>query len=84
MLIQGTFSNSAATNRELTVVLLISGTKEPLVGIDLYEYGSNRVKNGGLHEADFTMTVRDDQGGTHYFPMYMNKKGERLYILNPV
>lgn len=79
-MISGTFSNSAATDKQLNVKLLISGTKEPTVALELYKYGDSKVKNSGTQKDPYTVSIRDDAGKTHYFTFYMPKKGERLYI----
>ena len=73
----GTFSNSATTNSQLKVQLLIDKTDIAFV---LLEYGRNRVKNSSSRYVDsYTITMKDSTGkvsmtGTVYCG------GDRLYI----
>ena len=84
LMIKGTFNNSAATDKELKVKLLISladDKETPIVGIELYEYGDNRVNNSsGTNIANYSLYVRKEDGGTKYFSCYIPKKASRIYI----
>ena len=83
-LITGTFSNSAATNKELTVKLLISLNKnnEVDVAIELFEYGSLKVKNNGIKEAGYYLTIRNDNGDDYPASGKMLKNGDRIHLVN--
>lgn len=86
-LIKGTFSNSAATNKDLKVKLIISQNYSseakgyiPAIAIELYEYGSNKVKNSGLKEAEYTIYTKTDDGNVDYTRGFMYKNGDRIYL----
>ena len=56
----GKFSNSATSNSELLVQVLVDDEK---VSIFLYEYGDNLVKNSSSnYNEDYTITIRDESG----------------------
>lgn len=80
--ISGTFSNSAATNKELKAYILISVRKgEPFVEIELFEYGSMQVKNYLSDSVSYEISIQ-----TGYLPGYttlkgaMDAKGDRIHL----
>ena len=67
-LFTGTFSNSAANNRELTVKMLIYiDNDNPRIGIELYEYGNSKVKNTYSKQREYYFKVKDENGEIHQF-----------------
>lgn len=64
----GVFSNSAATNREMSAILFVD--KES-VSLRLVEYSSSVVKN----DYSFDMKVKDSDGEISKFSLYNSKSG---------
>lgn len=79
--LDGTFSNSAATDAQLSVNLIISEKNgKPFVGIELYEYGSIKVKNGNYKEQTYYAQFKDENEEGYIFTCYMPKNGDRIYF----
>ena len=78
-LIEGTFSNSATTNSDLLVKLLID---EYDVAIMMYEYGSYQVNNPYSSDwAYYDVTMLDSEGERHYLTGYiLANGGDRIFF----
>ena len=77
--VDGVFSNTAATNSSLKVQVMVYVEKDkPRMRIEMYEYGSSKVKNGGLEERKYYFTVKDDNSEVHKFTFKMYKNGDKL------
>ena len=62
----GTFSNSATTDSELCVDIIIESDEgEWLFGIALYEYGNMLVKNPYSTFKFYNIVIKDDDGNKH-------------------
>ena len=73
------FSNSATSNSELLVQILVDSEE---VTIFLYEYGSNQLKNSSSYSDDtFSITLRSASGEESSFKgtLYGNG-GDRIYL----
>ena len=75
--IKGTFSNSATTNSDLNVFVMISGAGR--IGIQLYEYaGKNAVK--AYSNETYKIAVKDSNGVKHSLSGLMLEGGNRIYV----
>lgn len=74
---QGTFSNSAVTNRKLYTSFLID-TED--VAISLYEYGEDRVKNAYSKTVYYTVLMMDANGVRTSMKGYMISGGNRIHF----
>ena len=73
---EGTFSNSAATNRELLSYFLIDED----IAIKLYEYGDSLVKNSYSRSVEYDITMLDVNGEKYYFEGTMYSSGDRIFF----
>lgn len=74
----GTFSNSATTDSELLVNVVVD---EVDVAFFLYEYGRNRVKNSSSSRDDlYNITMRTADGADYSFTGVMYCGGDRIYV----
>lgn len=71
----GIFSNSATTNSNLRVRILID--KES-VAIMLWEYGTYKVK--AYSTVDYSIVFLDDKGEKHYSTGTMYRNGDRVFL----
>lgn len=87
-LFYGQFSNSATTDSQLSVRVLIDGTKQwvnnsetTVISFLLYEYGLNQVKNPFSEHERYVVQIRDDNGNEYSGYGTVPSKEDRL-ILN--
>lgn len=74
----GTFSNSA-TNDSLLYVMIVVDNKD--VGIFLYEYGRNQVKNNSSRYSDwYNVTIRLADGSKVEYEAAVYAGGDRLFF----
>lgn len=76
--IEGTFSNTATTNSKLNVLFVIDKDD---VGIVLFEYGRNRVKNSSSrYSDDYTITMKLPNGEKIYMASSIKAGGDRILV----
>lgn len=74
----GTFSNSAATNRSLSVHIIVDKKD---IGFELYEYSNNLVKNFySSKEKVYNVAMMDSEGTVHRFSGYYKVNGDKMYF----
>lgn len=76
-LISGTFSNSATTNSNLSVYVLIDAEK---ISFFLYEYDSNQVKNSYSTDETYSITMKDADGNKTDIMGRIYAGGDRIVI----
>lgn len=74
----GTFSNTATNDSNLIVYIMVDSDD---VAIQLYEYGSNIVKNSYSHRREYNITTKDESGNKIPFSGFMaSGSGDRIYL----
>lgn len=74
--IEGTFSNSAAKDSKLNVVILVDGKG---VSFQLYEYGWNQVSGYGLSDS-YSIKMKDNAGNVTDLTATLYAYGDRLHV----
>lgn len=75
--IKGTFSNSATTNSELNVIIIIQSKSD--IAVQLYEYaGDTPVK--AYSRDSYNISVKDNSGVKHSMDGVMFEGGNRIYF----
>ena len=76
-LFSGKFSNSATTDSRLDVKMVVDNE---YVGIFLYEYGNNQVKNNGSYNDGYSITLRDAEGNKTDLKGKIYGGGDRILV----
>ena len=77
-LIHGSFSNSAANNRDLTVRFLIDDFNADIM---LYEYGTHQVKNAySSDDEGFTIVMLDKDQMKYYIEGFIKPNSDRISL----
>ncbi len=79
VLITGTFSNSAANDRDLSARFLIDKSG---VSLMLYEYGDYQVKNSYSKSRNYKVTMQDGDGKKLSLSGTMSSAGDRIRFSN--
>tara|TARA_B110001450_G_C17578551_1_gene463906 strand:- start:93 stop:722 length:630 start_codon:yes stop_codon:yes gene_type:complete len=75
--VKGTFSNSATSNSDLNVFILIRSSSD--ISVQLYEYaGNNPVK--AYSTDDYSISVKDSNGIKHSMTGRIFEGGDRVYF----
>lgn len=78
-LVEGTFSNSAATNKMVQARFLVQRYKgKPWVELMLYEYGNYQVKNSGSKSVNYKVIMKDSKGKKTTMTATIYSNGDRL------
>lgn len=75
--INGTFSNSAATDSDLKVLFLID---KDYIRIELYEYGNNAVNNPYSKDKEYSIKALDAKNGEHEVGSYIRSNDRCLIV----